>query len=177
MKGRPSKKTLILDAAAQVVEEQGAAHLTIDAVAATADVSKGGVLYHFPNKQALLAGMLEQLLESIRERLASSTSPHGGVHRHVVALTQAFTRREERAVVALLAAAAEEPELLHTARAFMREVIDELKTGPNFIEALLLLIAVEGQRVMDAIGILPLEDDERADLAAHLLSRAEEAAR
>ena len=41
----------ILEAAERVVTEAGAAHLTLDAVAGKAGVSKGGLLYHFPSKK------------------------------------------------------------------------------------------------------------------------------
>jgi AcrR family transcriptional regulator len=40
----------ILEAAYTVAERSGAAALTLDAVAAEAKVSKGGLLYHFPSK-------------------------------------------------------------------------------------------------------------------------------
>ena len=58
-----SSKQRILQAAASVVDESGAAHLTLEAVAEAAGLSKGGLLYHFPNKRALLSGMLEYLLD------------------------------------------------------------------------------------------------------------------
>ena len=40
----------MIQAAYRVVELRGATSLTIDAVAAESGLSKGGVLYHFPNK-------------------------------------------------------------------------------------------------------------------------------
>ena len=63
-----NQKQVVLDAAARVVQQTGAGHLTIDAVAQEAGLSKGGVLYHFPNKRALLEGMLSSLISSIDER-------------------------------------------------------------------------------------------------------------
>ena len=49
----PSKQRL-LKAAAEITALDGAANLTLDKVAERAGVSKGGLLYHYPNKQALL---------------------------------------------------------------------------------------------------------------------------
>ena len=43
-------------AAAKVIERDGAGHLTLEKVAAEADLSKGGLLYHYPSKDALLQG-------------------------------------------------------------------------------------------------------------------------
>ena len=60
---RPSRRTALLDAALTVVRRDGAAALTLDAVAAEAGVSKGGVLYHFGSKRALIDGLLERWLD------------------------------------------------------------------------------------------------------------------
>lgn len=175
MKGRPSKKDLILDAAVQVVDEQGAAHLTIDAVAATSKVSKGGVLYHFPNKKALLAGMLDRLIEHTQAAVEQSGSTIGGVHAHVLAFTQPKPKSEWRSSLAVLAAAAEHPELLTNARVYMRGLIEALRGGPNFADALVVLVAVEGQRLLQTLDLLPLEAVEVDLLNKRLLERAEEA--
>jgi AcrR family transcriptional regulator len=51
----------ILAAANQLVLTEGVAHLTLEAVAKRAGVSKGGLLYHFPSKEALIRGLIEQL--------------------------------------------------------------------------------------------------------------------
>ncbi|MBT4380011.1 MAG: TetR/AcrR family transcriptional regulator, partial [Gammaproteobacteria bacterium] len=64
-----NKKEQILEAALQVVEENGANHLTIDAVATYANFSKGGVLYHFPSKKALLSGMVDHLIQANEKRM------------------------------------------------------------------------------------------------------------
>ena len=48
----------LLDAAKRVMQRVGAGHLTLDAVAKEAGVSKGGLLYHYPSKGDLLRGML-----------------------------------------------------------------------------------------------------------------------
>ncbi|NLU82944.1 TetR/AcrR family transcriptional regulator [Rhodococcus sp. HNM0569] len=53
----------ILDALERLLLDVGLAQVTIEAVAAEAGVSKGGLLYHFPSKEALLAGMVRRLGE------------------------------------------------------------------------------------------------------------------
>jgi AcrR family transcriptional regulator len=54
---------------AQVVQARGAGSLTLEAVADVAGVSKGGLLYHFPTKDALIDGM-------VADALARSAAPH-----------------------------------------------------------------------------------------------------
>jgi AcrR family transcriptional regulator len=43
---------------------QGNEALTLDAVAHAAEVSKGGLLYHFPNKEALITGIIQHLIDN-----------------------------------------------------------------------------------------------------------------
>ncbi|GAA1879149.1 TetR/AcrR family transcriptional regulator [Pseudonocardia ailaonensis] len=53
----------VLDAYETLLIEQGPAGATLDAVAASAEVSKGGLLYHFGSKEALVEGLLGRLRE------------------------------------------------------------------------------------------------------------------
>ena len=59
----------LLDAAIAVIRRDGAQALTLDAVAAEAGVSKGGVLYHFATKRALIDGLIERWLDDFEAQL------------------------------------------------------------------------------------------------------------
>ena len=60
----------ILDAAEHCVMEHGVANLTLDSVAARAGVSKGGLLYHYAGKDALVAALIARLTLAHIVRLA-----------------------------------------------------------------------------------------------------------
>ena len=59
----PSARDRVLDAYETLLIEHGGGSATLDAVAAAAQVSKGGLLYHFASKEALAAGLLQRLRE------------------------------------------------------------------------------------------------------------------
>ena len=59
----------LLDCAAQIAAEQGAAAITIQAVAERAGVTKGGLLHHFDSKQALLAAVFKDLLDKMDQEI------------------------------------------------------------------------------------------------------------
>ena len=61
----------ILDAAETVIRENGAAGLTIEAVARKAQVSVGGLQYSFRSKDALITGMFERWGREYKAQLAS----------------------------------------------------------------------------------------------------------
>lgn len=56
----------MLDAAEDVVLRDGIGRLTLDAVAREAKLSKGGLMHHFPTKDALLEAMVHRKVESWR---------------------------------------------------------------------------------------------------------------
>lgn len=59
----------LLDCAAQIAAEDGAAAITIQAVATRAGVTKGGLLHHFDSKQALLAAVFSDLLDKMDQEI------------------------------------------------------------------------------------------------------------
>ena len=63
-----SVRNSILDAVSRVVARDGLVNTTIDAIAAEAGVSKGGVLYYFSSKKALLLGMVDRYEAGFLER-------------------------------------------------------------------------------------------------------------
>lgn len=60
-----STRERILAAVRDLLASGGPSLVTLEAVAARAGVSKGGLLYHFPNKAALYVGLLEQVRDAV----------------------------------------------------------------------------------------------------------------
>lgn len=58
---RQSKRTEILEAGSRVVQREGVTALTYESVAQEAGVTKGGLLYHFPSREALLLALHEHV--------------------------------------------------------------------------------------------------------------------
>ncbi|CAM3135862.1 HTH tetR-type domain-containing protein [Prescottella defluvii] len=57
----PVARARLLDAFIEILIEQGERAATLEAVAAAASVSKGGLLYHFGSKDALVDGLIAHL--------------------------------------------------------------------------------------------------------------------
>lgn len=70
-----ARRTLILDAAASIVLEQGVAGCTTEAVAASSNVSRPLVYKYFPTRDALLGALLQREFDHIRGRSANLVSP------------------------------------------------------------------------------------------------------
>ncbi|WP_248582870.1 TetR family transcriptional regulator [Nocardioides sp. InS609-2] len=65
-----SKREAILDAYRDEIAEHGISTVTLESVAARAGVSKGGLLYHFPSKQALTDALAQRLRDYTDANLA-----------------------------------------------------------------------------------------------------------
>lgn len=61
----------VLNAAEARLLARGPTGLVLDAIAADAGVSKGGLLYHFRSKEALVEGLCDRMLERFDQTLAS----------------------------------------------------------------------------------------------------------
>ncbi|WP_051476747.1 TetR family transcriptional regulator [Arthrobacter sp. Br18] len=75
-----SSRERILDSFEDTLIRDGERAATMDAVAAAAEVSKGGLLYHFPSKEALveaLAARLLALAESDRSQMVADPEGPG----------------------------------------------------------------------------------------------------
>ncbi len=117
-------KNRILNAAEAVALRDGVAHLTLDAVAAEAGLSKGGVLYNYPSKDALVRGMVDRLIEHTEAEFAriaeSDPEPRGRLLRSYLRVTfpedGSVPARVNQVAAVLLTAILTNPNLLEPAR-------------------------------------------------------------
>jgi AcrR family transcriptional regulator len=66
-----SARERILNAAEARLLAGGPAGLVLDAIAADAGISKGGLLYHFGSKEVLVAGLCERMLQRFDRELGA----------------------------------------------------------------------------------------------------------
>ena len=146
---RPSRRTALLDAALTVVRRDGAAALTLDAVAAEAGVSKGGLLYHFASKRALIDGLLERWLDEFGARLAGP-----GFAAAYVRASEVTGPENAASEFGMLAAMIEDPAVLGQVReryaAWMDRMLEDVGDP---VDAWLVRLAADGLWYSDLFGI------------------------
>lgn len=171
-------KRRILDAAEQVVLRDGVGHLTLEAAAHQAGLSKGGVLYHFPTRDALVAAMVARIIEQFEDDIAAylpapgtpgDGRPGAFARAYVRATTAPISEGEERLGAALLAAAAAEPELLvplqEAADGWQARLVDD---GLDPTTATVVRMACDGLWLCDLFGLASPRGSLRADVATAL---------
>jgi len=178
-------RTRILDAAEAIVRARGVSGLTLDAAAKRAGVSKGGLLYHFASKEALITGLLGRMAEwmavDFEACVASQPEGPGRVARAMLAwafeLTpEAVNERCDRAAAVFLAAFHHDPALLGPIRAViarMRAAVAADGLPPGHGHA--IMAAGDGLFMARVFGLYTPTEQERHDMHAalsHLLESA-----
>jgi AcrR family transcriptional regulator len=165
----PSREDLLLDAAEAVIVRDGIASLTLDAVAAQAGVSKGGLLHHFPNKDRLVEALVVRTAGAIREHYEQAwlETPQGP-GRMARALLEANLRDMNewcvscrRGSAAAFAALAHNPALIEPMRAtygeLYRRVAEEDQLPAGLGEA--VVAAIDGLWLYWVLGLVPVDQN------------------
>uniref|UniRef100_B0SW65 Transcriptional regulator, TetR family n=1 Tax=Caulobacter sp. (strain K31) TaxID=366602 RepID=B0SW65_CAUSK len=157
----------ILDAAERVVARDGAANLTLDAVAQEAGVSKATVIYDFKTKQALIEAVIDRAFLADNARHAAleaalepghSPAIRGRIHGGAQAPPETF-----RAVALNLSAALVlDSDLRRKMQANQASVIVRvLETSAAPRNALLAYLALEGLKFLEFLDFHHFPPAER----------------
>lgn len=128
----PIAKEKIIDAYASMLCDDGERAATIEATAAKAGVSKGGLLYHFASKEALALGVIEALHVIVKQDLELMASAPEGPARYFVRTSTVVGSELDRLFLAVLrlAQTGHEPsiealELVHSS--WLNQIRTEVK--------------------------------------------------
>jgi len=179
--GTCSLRDRLLDAAESMAGAEGSANLTLDAVAAAAGVSKGGLLYHFPSKDALLAAMIDRHVDRIEERCAQLRATLPGsvdcaeLKAWVLSVLQPDPATRDTGA-ALFAAAANNPALLDCVRKRYADRVAQMAgSSGDFALAASIMLAVDGLVLAEIWRMSPFSDGQRAAIVDQLLRLADQA--
>lgn len=162
-----------------VAGESGASHLSLDAIARRAGVSKGGLLYHFPKKDALLRALVEHHLAGIDAATRDAQGETGRPNAVACAFVQAYRDKvvcQPARPSGIFAALADNPHLLEPVRAHQKRIADRIRaTAADPDLSLIAFLVVEGLKALDLFEADPLTSDERERVLVSLLRDLESA--
>lgn len=164
----------ILDAAELVVVREGAAHLTLEAVATEAGISKASVIYDYKSKQQLINAVIRRRIENEEERIQAMTAPLGSAPsaaiNGLIAAAAERPRDHVRAVaVNLVAALAQDAEARGVIEAvYARMIASITETAENPRGAILAFLALEGLKRLELHNLHPWSDAERVDILSDI---------
>jgi len=145
-------------------------------VAEQAQVSKGGLLYHFPTKDALLQALVDRLAAKAsakrQDRRVETGDDPESVLRNDVEACLLDDDRNPQLCAALISALANCPDLKEPIRSFHEGRFSELESLELGEEAAVLLLAADGLMLMETLNVSPFSVEQRAALVRAMLSMA-----
>ncbi|MDR1536179.1 MAG: TetR/AcrR family transcriptional regulator [Planctomycetota bacterium] len=170
---KKSQREAILDAVEAVIARRGLSGTTIDAVAAEAGVSKGGLFYHFASKGEMLRQLIDRYerrfnerRQAIRDRL--SGDPGGFLKATVLAALD--IRPPGQAKASNLVSLLDDPVLRKRATTVKRRIFKEVVRGsPHPERAVLAMLVVDGLRVMELLDRAAMTDRFRRRMVEALM--------
>lgn len=162
---RTSKRIQLLEAAAGIVNDQGIEYLTLDAVAKRAGVSKGGLLYHFKNKLALIQGLVDYADELYRTNVdghIDKGAEQGNLIRAFIEATREHRKENASITSGMLAAQGTNSNLLRplqkTYQDWQFEIVND---GLDPVDATIYRLAVDGLWLSEIFGIDAIDESMR----------------
>lgn len=161
----------LLDAAARLLLRDPS-KLTLDAVAAEAGVSKGGLLYHFASKGQLLDAVVDRWESSFQDQVDAAADPAPGGWTRAYADSTAkdgemdpHAREVDSGILAVLAL---QPERLDAVRARYAGWQQRVESdGIDPVDATIVRLASDGLWFCELLGLGP----PRGELREQVLER------
>ncbi|MBG6240011.1 AcrR family transcriptional regulator [Mycetocola sp. CAN_C7] len=138
-----SARDRILVAYEDLLIESGERGATLEAVAARAGVSKGGLLYHFGSKDALTEGLIDRLLALTEEDVVLMQAAPAGVVDYMVRTSVNVGSAFDRALIAAARLAQTSDPRASTALASIRDrwlgIVTEATGDETLARAIVLI--------------------------------------
>lgn len=176
---RQSKRDDILEAAKHVVQREGVTMLTYESVATEAGLTKGGLLYHFPSREALLLALHEYVAaqwEACLEAEGGGTAEQLSPEQRFAAFTR-LSQNPDRAELLLMLEAGED----HAANAAWEAVYSRWAPGPPQVDetgdpdddelrAFVARLAADGLWFCEALAPKPLDEAVRSRVVEAIIT-------
>jgi AcrR family transcriptional regulator len=169
---RADTRDTILEAANRIVVRDGASKLTLDAVAREAGISKGGLLYHFGSRNALILGMIEADVARVQARLDHLTdgSPGSWTRAYIQDTINVAMPTDLELNTSFIAALAENPELIEPFRTASHEWQQRTENdGIDPVTATIIRLAVDGMYFSELFDLAPPDSDLRERILNRLI--------
>jgi AcrR family transcriptional regulator len=163
------KRVAILNAACQVVKDDGFTSLTLEAVA-----NKGGLLYHFPSKTELISGMVNFITSIYSKKIADCTlfseQKPGAFLRSYISMHE-IEAYEKDMRFGILAAAASDPSLLVSIREFDKQwQMNVENDGLDPVIATILKLATDALVMNELLQIGHLDEEMKKRVIERMIS-------
>ncbi|TRZ38597.1 TetR/AcrR family transcriptional regulator [Niallia circulans] len=157
------KRHLIIETAKRLIHEQGITSLTLDAVAKKASISKGGLLYHYPSKEALMKGIAIAIFEDLENCMAEYAEKDpieaGKWTRAMIEVTKDDLEHNAELNVAVMASSLLDETVAESiSNSYQRALTKLDNDGISPVTASVIRLALDGLYYSQMLGVAPLNN-------------------
>ena len=173
------KRRLILNTAKQIILDHDFNALTLDAVAKQAGISKGGLLYHFPNKDALIKGLaayiFEEFSENFHKYAEDDSNKKGKWTRAFIEASKHDLEHNAELNVGVFAASLLDTEVSNNISDVYQSILARLEQdGVNPVTATIIRLALDGLYYSQMLNIAPLDKERQKEVLQQLVRMTKE---
>ncbi|UHA73639.1 TetR/AcrR family transcriptional regulator [Paenibacillus sp. 481] len=164
----------ILKAAVNTILNDGINALTLEAVAKKAGVSKGGLLYHFPNKESLIKSMvthiLNEFMHSFQTIAAQDPVEKGKWCRAYIQASKLDLTNQSGVYAGMLAASAHNPSWLTIFDDSLLQIRQTMEQdGIDPVSAAIITTTIDGLYYAEMVHLTPISSQMREHIFQRLM--------
>ncbi|MEN1760005.1 TetR/AcrR family transcriptional regulator [Anoxynatronum sibiricum] len=172
-----STKEKILKMAKEIILDKGVNHFTLEEVAKQAGISKGGLLYHFNSKEALIKGMLQHYMNDVAVEMGISqeTTDKMRVERVLLESIRQMGHNPceyEKNSAGLLAAIVMNRELIEPLKEYHHNMSTWIAACDDSTLAHILFFALAGIRLSTMMGLNDFDNEAQEQLLSRMAQMA-----
>lgn len=159
---RLSNRSKILEAAIRVIDRDGVTAVTFDSVAAEAEVTRGGMMYHFKTRDALIQAINQHLADSWEANLlanAGKPAEEATIDERYAAYVRTSANLATRAELLFCLEGAKNPELTvpwHRLLGSWAAPAPEDTADPQALARFIARLAADGLWIYESLSNRPL---------------------
>ncbi|KGO86927.1 hypothetical protein Q765_08140 [Flavobacterium rivuli WB 3.3-2 = DSM 21788] len=166
-----ANKKLILEAAAEIGANDSWSNVTFQAIANKTGISKGGIIHHFPSKEALLDDLFDQSLLELSELITKETEDYPGIDVAYAYLKIVFSDIQDNHYLntmnVILKGAVNNVHLCQKWKQWVTEnlVTDFTETS---VTSIITLLVADGMWFSDTLNIYPISLEQKQNILLQL---------
>lgn len=171
---RESKRTVILEAAVRVIESDGITAVAFDSIAAATDITRGGIIYHFPSRDDLIGAIHQHLANRWEQQLemtCGKPADQATLNERLIAYIRSAAVPATRAELQMIL------DSHHTEHQKIWDAVLNRWTGRNHQREAavdqttqLALLATNGLWVDEVLDSQPIPSSQRAHAAEQIIN-------
>lgn len=171
---RPSNRSKILEAAIRVIDREGVTAVTFESVSSEAGITRGGMLYHFPSRDALINAIHRHLAanwEASMEAIAGKPAADLTAQERHMAYARACAQSATRAELQFMLESATDQALAEPWEALLERWAPPVPTTTHEEAALddfIARLAADGLWVYESLSSTPLDKNLKATIAERI---------